>query len=193
MAREDHSSSLKRKAVEVTLAQRRALLKAACKAASHAVAPFSGFHVGAALLTQRGQVISGANVESASYGLTCCAERVALFKALTEGLSGFVALAVVAPVSGGPMPCGACRQLMAEYAPDAQVFVADSRSPVRARRFTVRTLLPGAFLEVPSKSALRQQLHTAYSIRNEASLGCSSPELRLAGFDFKRGCVRVSG
>lgn len=139
--------------MQVTLAQRRALLEVACKAAGHAVAPFSGFHVGAALLTQQGKIVSGANVESASYGLTCCAERVALFKALTEGYSGFVAVAVVGPLNGGPMPCGACRQLLAEYAPDAQVFVADSRSPVKVRRFTVRTLLPGAFLEVPSTSA----------------------------------------
>src|SRR5512139_2144334 len=96
----------------VTATRFNELVEAARRAAKLAVAPFSGFKVGAALLTRSGQIIFGANVESASYGLTCCAERVALFKALTEGRSGFVAVAVVAPTPGGPMPCGACRQLL---------------------------------------------------------------------------------
>lgn len=112
-----------------------------------AVAPYSGFAVGAALLTRSGKIFRGANVESASYGLTCCAERVALFKALTEGEREFSALAVVAELEGGVVPCGACRQLLAEYAPQAVVFVADTRRPRRARRFTVGELLPKAFLK----------------------------------------------
>jgi cytidine deaminase len=91
-------------------------------------------------------------VESASYGLTCCAERVALFSALTNGEKDFVAIAVVAAVPGGPMPCGACRQLLAEYAPSAKVWVADSRSLKVTREFIVRQLLPAAFLEVPEPS-----------------------------------------
>ncbi len=128
----------------------QALLGAAAAARRKAVAPYSRFQVGAALLTAQGAVITGANVESASYGLTCCAERVALFKALTEGHSGFVAVAVVARMTGGPMPCGACRQLLAEYAPEATVWVADSRALRNARRFTMAELLPGAFLKVPS-------------------------------------------
>ena len=122
------------------------LIRAAVAASKRAVAPYSKFHVGAALLTRGGKIISGANVESASYGLTCCAERVALFKALTDGENDFVAVAVVAPVTRGAMPCGACRQLLAEYAPAAKVWTADSRSPKRVRTFSVRGLLPEAFL-----------------------------------------------
>src|SRR5438309_8580420 len=108
---------------------KRKLIQAAAKARQGAVAPYSKFKVGAALLTPDGEIITGANVESASYGLTCCAERVALFKSLTEGWTQFVAVAVVARAPGAPMPCGACRQLLAEYAPKAQVWTADSRSP----------------------------------------------------------------
>ena len=125
------------------------LVTAAMKARRWAVAPYSKFKVGAALLTRKGEIIMGANVESASYGLTCCAERVALFKALTEGRKDFVAVAVVAPVTGTAMPCGACRQLLAEYAPKAKVWTADSRSPRKIKEFTVAELLPAAFLDVP--------------------------------------------
>ena len=121
------------------------LLRAAAQARLGAVAPYSKFRVGAALLTPAGEIIGGANVESASYGLTCCAERVALFRALTEGHRGFIAVAVVARTPGGPMPCGACRQLLAEYAPAARVWVADSASRGRFREFTVARLLPDAF------------------------------------------------
>jgi len=121
------------------------LIRAAARARQFAVAPYSKFLVGAALLTKRGEVITGANVESASYGLTCCAERVALFKALTEGKKNFVAVAVVTRVPGGAMPCGACRQLLAEYAPAAVVWVADSAAPEKIREFGVAELLPGAF------------------------------------------------
>jgi cytidine deaminase len=127
----------------------RKLVAAAARARKGSVSPYSRFKVGAALLTKSGEIIGGANVESASYGLTCCAERVALFKALTDGKKRFVAVAVVARCDGGPMPCGACRQLLAEYAPDAEVFVADSRAPGKIREFTVRELLPAAFVEVP--------------------------------------------
>lgn len=121
------------------------LVRAALRARRCAVARHSRFKVGAALLTKSGEIIGGANVESASYGLTCCAERVALFKALTEGKRDFVAVAVVARADGGAMPCGACRQLLAEYAPRALVYVADSRKPSVVREFSVRELLPGAF------------------------------------------------
>jgi cytidine deaminase len=125
------------------------LIEAAAKAREGAVAPYSKFKVGAALLTKSGEIIGGANVESASYGLTCCAERVALFGALTGGRKNFVAVAVVARAKNGPMPCGACRQLLAEYAPDAKVFVADSGNLKKIRVFTVRRLLPSAFVLVP--------------------------------------------
>ncbi|HEY2329210.1 MAG TPA: cytidine deaminase [Verrucomicrobiae bacterium] len=123
------------------------LIHSADRARKGAVAPFSKFNVGAALLTKKGEIVTGANVESASYGLTCCAERVALFNALTSGRKDFVAVAVIARIAGGPMPCGACRQLLAEYASDAQVFVADSRKLKAVKQFLVRELLPGAFLD----------------------------------------------
>lgn len=125
------------------------LVKAALAARRRAVAPYSNFQVGAALLTASGEVICGANVESASYGLTCCAERVALFKALTDGHNQFAAIAVVARAPKGPMPCGACRQLLAEFAPHATVVVADSARPNGIRTFKVSKLLPDAFTSVP--------------------------------------------
>jgi cytidine deaminase len=121
------------------------LVQAAAQAREGSVAPYSKFKVGAALLTKSGKIIGGANVESASYGLTCCAERVALFKALTDGEKQFVAVAVVARWDGGPMPCGACRQLLAEYAPKAKIFIADSADLAVVRTFTVHELLPHAF------------------------------------------------
>jgi cytidine deaminase len=125
------------------------LMQAATKARTGSVSPYSKFKVGAALLTKSGEIIGGANVESASYGLTCCAERVTLFKALTDGKKNFIAIAVVARCDGGPMPCGACRQLLREYAPDAKVFVADSGDLEKIREFTVKELLPSAFILVP--------------------------------------------
>jgi cytidine deaminase len=125
------------------------LVEAAAVARMNAVSPYSKFQVGAALLTASGEIVSGANVESASYGLTCCAERIALFKALTNGKTAFAAIAVVAQRRGGPMPCGACRQLLAEYAPDAKVFVADTRDLKKIRQFTIRQLLPSAFVAGP--------------------------------------------
>ena len=121
------------------------LVRAADKARAGSVSPYSKLKVGAALLTKAGKIIGGANVESASYGLTCCAERIALFKALTEGEKHFVAVAVVARWDGGPMPCGACRQLLAEYAPDAKVYIADSDDLAVVKTFTVNGLLPRAF------------------------------------------------
>jgi cytidine deaminase len=124
----------------------RKLIAAAAKAREGAVAPYSKFKVGAALLTKSGHIIGGANVESASYGLTCCAERVALFNALTGGMRDFVAVAVVARIEKGPMPCGACRQLLAEYAPDAKVFVADSDALAKISTHSVKKLLPSAFV-----------------------------------------------
>src|SRR6202451_1779090 len=135
-----------KKTHKFTRADKSALMKAALAARGRAVATYSKFKVGAALLTKSGEIIGGANVESASYGLTCCAERIALFKALTDGKKDFVAVAVVARCDGGPMPCGACRQLLREYAPDAKVFIADSEDLKNVRQFSVRELLPSPFI-----------------------------------------------
>ena len=123
------------------------LITSALRAMENAVAPYSKFKVGAAILTADGKIITGANVESASYGLTCCAERVALFKALTDGHRNFEAIAITAPLENGPMPCGACRQLLAEYAWDINVWVFDSRNPEKIRKFKVSDLLPEPFKE----------------------------------------------
>lgn len=131
---------------------RSKLVRAAAAARRGAVAPYSNFKVGAALLTKSGRIVTGANVESASYGLTCCAERVALFSALTSGQRRFAAIAVVTRADGGATPCGACRQLLAEYAPDAKVFIADSRRLNVVREFAVRELLPEAFAFRPKDS-----------------------------------------
>jgi cytidine deaminase len=126
------------------------LVRSALKAQKRAVAPYSNFRVGAALLAEDGQVILGANVESASYGLTCCAERVALFKGLTEGFKSFAAIAVVTDPLEPGTPCGACRQLLSEYAPKARIFVASSKRLDRIREYSVRELLPYSFtLEAP--------------------------------------------
>ncbi len=131
---------------------RSLLIAAAARARQSAVAPYSRFKVGAALLSRTGDIVTGANVESVSFGLTCCAERVALFNALTSGHTDLVAVAVVAPIRGGPMPCGACRQLLAEFAPHAKVWVADSRLPAKSREFSVRQLLPRPFRDAGSDS-----------------------------------------
>ncbi|MCS7336755.1 MAG: cytidine deaminase [Verrucomicrobiae bacterium] len=129
----------------MTPEQCQMLVAAAAGARRFARAPYSKFRVGAALLARSGKVYAGANIESASYGLTCCAERVALFKALSEGETAFVAIAVVARLRGGPMPCGACRQLLAEYAPDALLLVADTKALKNVRKFTISALLPEPF------------------------------------------------
>ena len=120
-------------------------MKAAAEARKRAVAPYSRFRVGAALLTNTGKVVAGANVESVSYGLTCCAERVALFSALTGGAGKIIAVAVVARADGGVMPCGACRQLLLEYAPEAKLWVADSLALKQVREFSIEQLMPEAF------------------------------------------------
>ena len=119
------------------------LISAALKARKQSIATYSKFHVGAALLTNEGQIISGANIESASYGLSCCAERVALFKALTDGHHKFQALAVASP--GGAAPCGACRQLIAEYAADTEILLIDSDGPENPKSTRINELLPNSF------------------------------------------------
>src|SRR5579871_6950071 len=100
---------------------RRHLLEAARAAREHAHAAFSNFRVGAALETADGQLISGCNVENATYGLTICAERVAVFKAISEGHRSFTRVAVVADTAEPTPPCGACRQILWEFGGDLEV------------------------------------------------------------------------
>ena len=119
------------------------LVEAARRAREHAVAPFSGFKVGAALLTADGRVYGGCNVENASYGLTVCAERVALLKALSEGERAFTMIAVVADTTDPTPPCGPCRQLLWEYCGDIPVVLANLRETKGSHQ--MRDLLPLPF------------------------------------------------
>lgn len=123
------------------------LVRMALAAREQAYAPYSNFHVGAALLTRDGRVFTGCNVENASYGLTVCAERVALFKAVSEGSRTFTALAMAGPSDDYCRPCGACLQVMSEFAPELRVIMADRTGRFRSR--TLLQLLPEAFSMVP--------------------------------------------
>ncbi len=121
------------------------LVAAAAEARGRAFAPYSEFRVGAALLAEDGTVFTGCNVESASYGLTICAERVALVKGISEGRTRFVAVAVVADTQRLTPPCGACRQLLWEFAPDATVTLANLAG--QTAQYAMRELLPHGFDE----------------------------------------------
>jgi cytidine deaminase len=121
---------------------RSELVESARGAAGMAHAPYSNFAVGAALLAVSGRIYSGCNIENSSYGLTICAERVALGKAVSEGEHDFVALAVC--LSGGGTPCGACRQVLHEFAPELRVVTADVDGQIVTETL-LRELLPLAF------------------------------------------------
>jgi cytidine deaminase len=119
------------------------LVAVAAAARLRAFAPYSRFLVGAALEAEDGTIVTGCNVESASYGLTTCAERVAVVKGVSDGLRRFRRVAVVTDTDTPTPPCGACRQLLWEFAPDAEVLLANLSGKVV--RFTMRELLPAAF------------------------------------------------
>lgn len=119
------------------------LIKVAIEARERARAPYSNFNVGAALLSSTGETITGANVESASYGLSCCAERITIFKALTEGHNVFEALAIAS--AGGAAPCGACRQIIAEFTPKADLLLIDTDNSDSIHKTSIFTLLPMPF------------------------------------------------
>ena len=120
-----------------------ALVKAAARAREHACAPYSGFRVGTALEDADGRVWTGCNVENATYGLSVCAERVALLKALSEGARRFRRLAVVTAASVLTPPCGSCRQLLWEYAGDLEVILSDGDA--RSETLRLSQLLPRPF------------------------------------------------
>ncbi|PYQ40768.1 MAG: cytidine deaminase [Acidobacteria bacterium] len=121
----------------------RELTELARVARLQAFAPFSRFKVGAALRTRAGEVVTGCNIESASYGLTMCAERVAIFKAVSEGLREFDAIAVVADSPRPTAPCGACRQVMWELVGDVWVHIVNLHG--RNRTLRMSELLPLPF------------------------------------------------
>ncbi|NOZ49677.1 MAG: cytidine deaminase [Chloroflexi bacterium] len=117
------------------------LVRRAMQARSKAYAPYSRYAVGAAVLTMAGDIFDGCNIENATYSATVCAERVAIFKAISEGQRHLAAIAVV--TENGGSPCGICRQVMREFAPDMVVLIADAEGSYR--RSTVAQLLPDSF------------------------------------------------
>lgn len=119
------------------------LIRLAKEARERAYAPYSEFKVGAALLTEDGEVFTGGNVENASYGLSVCAERVAVVKAVSEGHTKFRRLVVVADTEEPCPPCGVCRQMLYEFAPDMSVLMVNLEG--KEKELTVRQLLPEPF------------------------------------------------
>lgn len=119
------------------------LIDAATKVREHAYAPFSNFRVGSAIETDDGQIIDGCNVESASYGLTVCAERVAIWKAISEGKRKIKHIAVVADTEELTPPCGVCRQIIWEFGGDIPVIMANLKGKVETVQ--MKELLPRAF------------------------------------------------
>lgn len=122
--------------------QKRELIQVAQEARQWAYAPYSNYAVGAAILTASGRVYDGVNVENASYPNGICAERTAIFKAVSEGERRFLAIAVV--TENGGMPCGACRQVLAEFGMDTIVLIADAQGDLLQETDLI-ALLPGAF------------------------------------------------
>lgn len=125
------------------MASDEALIAAARAAREHAHAPFSKFRVGAAVGTKSGRIFAGCNIENASYGLTLCAERVAIFKALSEGEPEFDAIAVVTDADALTPPCGACRQIIWEFCGDVPVIMANLHGKIERERSL--NLLPRPF------------------------------------------------
>jgi cytidine deaminase len=121
----------------------RELIKKAEFARKNSYSPYSNFSVGAALLTEGGQIFTGCNIENVSYGLSNCAERTAIFKAVSEGYRNFKAIAVVADTENPVPPCGACRQVINEFGENILVIMANLKGDYK--EIISRELLPGAF------------------------------------------------
>jgi cytidine deaminase len=128
--------------MKLTDDERRALIDLAKEASRRAYAPYSNYPVGAALRTRSGRIFTGCNVENAAYPTSMCAERVAIYKAVSEGEKDFDVIAVVTP--NGGTPCGSCRQVLAEFGMETLVMVADGDGRL-VQENTVEGLLPGAF------------------------------------------------
>lgn len=128
--------------MNLTNAERQSLIDLANEARKHAYVPYSKYPVGAAIRTKSGRLYTGVNVENAAYPQTMCAERVAVFKAVSEGESEFEVIAVV--TNNGGSPCGGCRQVMAEFGLDTVVLIADGEGHLQ-KEMTVAELLPEAF------------------------------------------------
>ncbi len=124
--------------------EQQRLIDAALAARELAYAPYSKFLVGAAVLDEEGKITPGANVENASYGLTICAERVAVGAAVAAGARNLAAVAIA--TSGGASPCGACRQVLAEFGGVMEVVLVDTDNPARVQHKTLDQLLPEQFV-----------------------------------------------
>lgn len=120
------------------------LVKAAAEARSNAYSPYSKFRVGAALLTEDGQVFTGVNVENASFGATCCAERTAIFKAVSEGRKKVKTIAIASDSDDFIFPCGICRQVLAEFGDRDTKVICSNRSG-DYKEYFLEDLLPNAF------------------------------------------------
>jgi len=127
---------------------RDTVILAALDVRQRAYARYSNFLVGAALLTTNEEIFTGCNVENCSYGLTICAERAALFSAVAAGHRQFQLLALA--ITGGATPCGACRQVLAEFAPALPILIIDANQPGSILETNLRDLLPSAFALSPS-------------------------------------------
>jgi cytidine deaminase len=133
---------MEKKKTMLTDELRQKLVEQAQDSRRWAYAPYSGYTVGAALLTTSGRIYDGVNVENAAYPTSMCAERVAVFKAVSEGEREFLAIAVA--TSNGGSPCGACRQVLSEFGPEMKVFLVNGEGVITLEG-TVADLLPGAF------------------------------------------------
>ena len=118
------------------------LVKEAEEARNHAIAPYSGFVVGAALMTEEGRVYRACNIENPSLMMSFCAERAALIKALTEGERSFKAMAIVSGDGRYCFPCGSCRQMLFEFAPDIELYLASDKG---IRKYSIAQILPHFF------------------------------------------------
>lgn len=119
------------------------LIKEAEKARKRAYTPYSKFKVGAAILTSDGKIFTGCNIENASFGLTVCAERVAISKAISEGSYKFKAIVIVGDTNRPCSPCGACRQVISEFGEDIKIIMSNLKGDIKIKK--IRELLPEAF------------------------------------------------
>ena len=121
----------------------RELIDISIKAQENSYSPYSNFKVGAALLCSDGSIYTGCNIENATYGATNCAERTAVFKAVSEGKRNFTAIAITSSGGGLTFPCGICRQVLGEFSPDIRIILIDADESIQT--FTLNELLPHCF------------------------------------------------
>ncbi len=127
---------------DLTTDEKKKLVQLATEIRKNAYVPYSKYPVGAALLTKSGKIYTGVNIENAAFPVTICAERTAIFKAVSEGEKEFEALAVV--TKNGGAPCGSCRQVMAEFNPELKIFIADEKGEI-VQETSLKEILPGYF------------------------------------------------